>query len=117
MSDLRPCPFCGGEACMQVHEFVGYRNTYGIVCLDCGAETRQFFMSKSEAEEAWNIRKADRKGKWIEKEVLEDTVINEWQSARCSKCGKYHTTPYMYYFDNFNFCPNCGAKMNEEREE
>lgn len=50
-------------------------------------------------------------GEWVEKEVLEDTVINEWQSAKCSKCGKYHTTPYMYYFDNFNYCPNCGARM------
>ena len=50
-------------------------------------------------------------GKWVEKEVLEDTIINEWQSARCSECGKYHTTPYMYYFDNFKFCPNCGADM------
>ena len=63
------------------------------------------------------MKLADRKGKWMEREVLEDTVINEWQSARCSKCGKYHTTPYMYYFDDFNYCPNCGAKMNGEREE
>ena len=53
-------------------------------------------------------------GKWEEKEVhekgtLED--IEEWQSARCSACGKYHTAPYMYYFNNYNYCPNCGAKM------
>ena len=58
-------------------------------------------------------------GEWVEKEVMvdEDTNITEWQSARCSVCGKYHTTPYMYYFDNFNFCPNCGAKMDGERRE
>ena len=58
-----------------------------------------------------------KRGKWEEKEVhekgtLED--IEEWQSARCSACGKYHTAPYMYYFNNYNFCPNCGARMTEE---
>lgn len=57
-------------------------------------------------------------GEWLEKEVFDNTdedfvwKIEEWQSARCSVCGKYHTTPYMYYFDNFNYCPNCGARMD-----
>lgn len=54
-------------------------------------------------------------GEWKDKEVFNDTdddhIVEEWQSARCSVCGKYHTTPYMYYFDDFNYCPNCGARM------
>ena len=50
-------------------------------------------------------------GKWEERKVSSERVIDEWQSARCSVCGKYHTTPYMYYFNDFNFCPNCGADM------
>lgn len=54
-------------------------------------------------------------GEWEEKEIITENVIEEWQSARCSKCGKYHTTPYMYYFDNYNFCPNCGACMHERK--
>lgn len=49
-------------------------------------------------------------GKWEERSVFEDS-IQQWQSARCSVCEKYHTTPYLYYFDNFNYCPNCGARM------
>ncbi len=53
-------------------------------------------------------------GKWEEKEVSSDKVIDEWQSARCSVCGLYHTTPYMYFFDNYKFCPNCGADMRGE---
>ena len=53
-------------------------------------------------------------GEWLEKEVNSDKVIEEWQSARCSVCDKYHTTPYMYYFDNYKFCPNSGAKMEVE---
>ena len=56
-------------------------------------------------------------GKWEEREVLSKKVIEEWQSARCSVCGRYHTTPYMYYFDNFSFCPNCGADMRGEGHE
>ena len=56
-------------------------------------------------------------GKWEEKEVSSEKVIDEWQSARCSVCGKYHTTPYMYYFDSYKFCPNCGADMKGEGHE
>lgn len=53
-------------------------------------------------------------GKWIEQTVIENAKaagIEEVQYARCSVCGLYHTTPYMYYFSNYNFCPHCGARM------
>ena len=55
-------------------------------------------------------------GSWVEKQVVdnEEVEIEQWQSARCSKCDKYHTTPYSYYFDDYNYCPNCGAKMEVE---
>lgn len=49
-------------------------------------------------------------GRWEEKEI-DDYPIDQWQSARCSVCGKYLTTPFMYYFSPFNYCPNCGARM------
>lgn len=58
-------------------------------------------------------------GKWIEREVVTDNkaeVIGEWQSAKCSVCGKYHTTPYLYYFSHYDYCPHCGAKMEEVSE-
>ena len=60
-------------------------------------------------------------GKWIEQKVTHDdnrrsTIIADWQSAKCSNCGKYHTTPYLYYFRNYNYCPNCGAKMDGGEE-
>lgn len=53
-------------------------------------------------------------GRWLEKEVNSDKVIDEWQSARCNVCDKYYTTPYMYYFSHYNYCPNCGARMEVE---
>lgn len=55
-------------------------------------------------------------GHWEEQIVDDSTIIEIWQSARCSKCGRYHTTPYVYYFDEFNYCPQCGAKMDEVTE-
>jgi len=52
-------------------------------------------------------------GKWEQKEIfgVEETTIEQMQSASCSVCRKYHTTPYLYYFDKYNYCPSCGAKM------
>ena len=54
-------------------------------------------------------------GEWLEKGTIHDEnadVIDEWQTALCSVCNKYHTTPYSYYFTDYNFCPNCGARMD-----
>ena len=81
-------------------------------------------IGKAENRELWHYEQAlleiremlecepERKtGKWEEREVSSEQVIDEWQSARCSVCGLYHTTPYMYYFKDFNFCPSCGARM------
>ena len=59
-------------------------------------------------------------GEWIERNVTQDrrdAKIPEWQSAKCSVCGKYHTTPYMYYFTNYDYCPNCGADMRGDEDE
>ena len=60
-------------------------------------------------------------GEWEEKETFrngdDEPIIEEWQSAMCSVCHKYHTTPYMYYFNNYNFCPNCGAQMKGADDE
>lgn len=68
-----------------------------------------------------SVNPQPKTGHWIEKDVVlqEDNAIEEWQSARCDKCGKYHTTPFMYYFSHYEYCPNCGAKMvgSQESEE
>lgn len=42
---------------------------------------------------------------WTERKVFPAKGnVDELQSARCSACGKYHTTPYSYYFNEYNYC-------------
>lgn len=58
-----------------------------------------------------------KRGRWLEKKVvhaINDERIAEWQSCKCSECGRYDTRPYMYYFDKPNFCSWCGAEMQED---
>lgn len=50
-------------------------------------------------------------GKWIEKEVYETRRKEEMQIAKCSNCEKYLTTPHIYSFNHYNYCPHCGTKM------
>lgn len=58
-------------------------------------------------------------GEWTEKEVIgidPKGMLWQEQSARCSVCKRYLTTPYMYYFNHYEYCPHCGAKMNRSEE-
>lgn len=50
-------------------------------------------------------------GKWEERKVSTEKVIDEWQSCKCSVCGRYDTRPYLYYFDEPRFCSWCGSDM------
>ena len=52
---------------------------------------------------------------WLEKEVysVEESGVKELQSCRCPHCGKILTTPYMYYFTDYPYCPSCGKRVTE----
>lgn len=60
-----------------------------------------------------------KKGRWGAKEVADadSTIITQWQSCKCSECGRYDTRPYLYYFDEPKFCSFCGADMRGEQDE
>ena len=56
-----------------------------------------------------------RTGKWIRHNTYhgDDTsgyVAPDW---RCSKCGKSAMVNAWMLYDLSDFCPNCGAKMNQ----
>jgi len=57
--NLKPCPFCGGEAFIIEHKFYKLNSAFGVRCNECGSESRQFFDSPNEAAEAWNRRVKD----------------------------------------------------------
>lgn len=78
-------------------------------------ETKKALLAMIDYQETADVAPV-RHGKWIEREVSDGKVIDEWQSAKCSACGRYNTIPYIYFFRECNYCPNCGAK-NKESEE
>ena len=57
MIELKRCPFCGGEAKMEVlHKMA---NTHGVFCMTCKAQSWQFFCTEDDAAAAWNQRVTD----------------------------------------------------------
>lgn len=59
-----------------------------------------------EAIPAADVRPVVR-GEWRFKEGDGETCSDGWVCSACS-CG-FHT--HVPYFEDFNFCPNCGAVM------
>ena len=96
MEELKPCPFCGGEAQIVSKP---YEPKF---CVGCDDDTCLGFSglgwlydSGQEAAEAWNLR-AERTCRW---ELVEGTLF-------ATECGEafHRVVPD-------NYCPNCGAKV------
>lgn len=117
--ELKPCPFCGGEAELCVHEATGVS---WVRCIEC--ETTSGASSEAGAIKAWNKRvgmsyedaaimlyelgMSERTCYVIEnlrKHVLSDGT--ELFENGCSVC-------YGYIGDGDNYCSNCGAKVVKE---
>lgn len=104
MSELLPCPFCGGEAelhptyDMDTSEVDGWFVWCNNKECECAPETREHF-TEAEAIAAWNTR-AERTCENIDKYASDGFFI-------CGNCGfgdnAIELTP--------NYCPNCGAKV------
>lgn len=56
---------------------------------------------------------------WLEREVypVSKAGVEELQSCKCPYCKRYLTTPYMYYFNNYPYCPSCGKKVGGRVEK
>lgn len=57
MSELKPCPFCGGLAYIEPRNRSATK-VWWVRCYDCGIET-DVYDSEKEAIESWNRRVQD----------------------------------------------------------
>ena len=96
MSELKPCPFCGGEG-----KGVYDDNGYMVECDKCHADgpfaSDRYYKDdfKRRAIEAWNAR-AERTCR------MEDNGIE----LCCSECDRRHE-----YDDEPDYCMGCGARV------
>lgn len=77
MTELKPCPFCNGNAKWD-------KDWQAVVCTNCGASTRHSILvtrKKKEAIEAWN-RRAEIKGK-------EGKISPNWHTGTPTENGYY----------------------------
>ena len=97
MADLKPCPFCGGEAeiCHVRDICQNPQDWYWARCLSCRTSGKQH-PTEAEAVEAWNTRYV---------ETCENVASSPGVKFRCSKCSWISGEP------NFNYCPNCGRRV------
>ena len=123
MSELLPCPFCGGEA--KVYEMTyGADNQYSVFGVFCEDDSKaeliglskyqhghfiDNFQTEAEAIKAWNTR-AERTCKFVSSKGSDYPPV-------CSACG-YELGIYdcAWYEDGTygyerNYCPNCGRRV------
>lgn len=105
MTDLLPCPFCGGNAEIS-KDTIGW---YFVRCkthLCYGENAVMRFINEEQAAIAWNTR-------------AERTCHNLLGAGvfHCSECDMATED----WFDiggepayGYNYCPNCGAKVEEQ---
>lgn len=56
--ELKPCPFCGSEACVGVEGMTTY---WSVGCRKCFCFFARYFNTKEEAIEKWNKRNENDK--------------------------------------------------------
>ena len=82
--DLKPCPFCGGEA--EIRYAIFDYNRWGAQCNECGAYMEADEDSQEAVAAKWNQR------------TTRERTEHRW--------GRDLTPPQK------KFCSNCGAEMN-----
>lgn len=104
MEELKPCPFCGGEAKINriVNTFYQYAR-YFSSCTRCSAESKMF-ETEQEAIEAWNTR--TERTCFVQYEYTGEPFFHSIHVHELS-CGH----DVRLYEDAPIYCPYCGAKV------
>ena len=107
MTELLPCPFCGGEA-----RFETYGGTAcAVVCQTCGCGTPTMRLDDGMiAADLWN-RRAERTCRM---EYNEEWSGDELYPTECYNCSECH---HMTSDGMPNYCPNCGARVEEASDD
>lgn len=106
MSELKPCPFCGGED--NLHTCNTY-NHHHVQCSNCGARGSRCGTT-AEAVEAWNTRH-ERTCELIKHAARDEESGIELVLYECGQCG-WIVDPSR----NERYCPNCGARVKEDAD-
>jgi len=138
MSELKPCPFCGGEA-ITIQE-----HGWWVVCTDCSAEVGFEGMSdtsgcygsyqtEAEAIAAWNTRSDTATlyedgfylhgRKFVPERTCHD-IKPQLPYFKCDVCGmadmggrEIWISDGFYRGQKPNYCPNCGARVTPKNSE
>ena len=102
MSELLPCPFCGGEAHMESKHY-GDTHYWRVWCQTPFCAFMSVAPTEQQAIEAWNTR-AERTCH------IKMVEVGWWE---CDKCGGGIDWDSYDEDDppNCVYCPNCGAKV------
>lgn len=84
-TELKPCPFCGGEAKIATCDWGYAMKEYWAYC-SCGCETKKFY-SKERVIEKWNTRKPM------------DNIVEELEEAK-EKVAKEDYCRTKHYIKN-----------------
>lgn len=125
-NELLPCPFCGGEVSIKIHDYSNGTRLYTPKC-KCGAGIVEVFHTEAEAIAAWNTRTACddcqmggvpateenmAKYGWVKERTCHWIGIEEWKNpVECSECG---VLVVAHVALDSNYCCNCGARVVEE---
>lgn len=109
MTELKPCPFCGGEAEIHAHTIEPGWETASALCTECYAQIVAGGDTKEEAleniEKAWNSRyerTCTNVSKFNKPKAGEFNVGGHFECSNCGFMYGYAELPYSY-------CPGCGA--------
>ena len=131
MSELLPCPFCGGEAETYSKDY-GDVHYWRVVCNGLQCAVLGVFHSEAEAIEAWNTRHKSVfvTGTTVATDGEPITYaptrtcenVGEYRDSngvlhrdarifRCSECGYEIDDIFCNDYGSLNYCMRCGAKV------